>query len=105
MNAPTPREAIHSDWLSPAHRPEDTAPWRFLPRVEAASLGLTDKVTSLVEHLPTDPRPYTDAAARAMPWALPPEPQDAHEASQQISDYFDAVAAMVRRLEEQHIGK
>jgi hypothetical protein len=60
---------------------------------------LTDRVTPLVEHVPTVPRPYTDAAAQAMPWALPPEPQDAQEASQQISDYFDAVAAMVRHLE------
>jgi hypothetical protein len=83
----------------------DAAPWRLLPRVEAASRGVTDRVTRQVEHVPTDPRPYTDAAARAMPWALPPEPRDADEASQQISDYFDAVAAMVRRLEERHVGK
>jgi hypothetical protein len=105
MNAPTPREAIHSDWLSAAHRTVDPAPWRLLPRVEVTSRGLTDRVTRQVEHVPTDPRPYTDAAARAMPWALPPEPRDADEASQQISDYFDAVATMVRRLEERHAGK
>ena len=105
MNAPTPREAIHSDWLPRAHRTADPTPWRFLPRVEAAPRGLSDKVKHLVENVPTDPRPYTDAAARAMPWALPPEPRDAHEAGQQISDYFDAVATMVRRLEERHAGK
>ena len=105
MNAPTPREAIHSDLLPRAHRTADPTPWRFLPRVEAASRGLSDKAKHLVENVHTDPRPYTDAAARAMPWALPPEPRDAHEASQQISDYFDAVAAMVRHLEEQRVGK
>jgi hypothetical protein len=104
MNTPAPREGIHSDWLSPAHRTVESAPWRFVPRVEAASRGLTDKVAGLVEHVPVDPRPYTDAAARATPWALPPEPRDAHEASQQISDYFDAVAAMVRRLEAGHVS-
>ena len=105
MKTPAPREPIHSDWLHPAHRTVESAPWRFVPRVEAASRGLTDKVTGLVEHVPSDPRTYTDAAARAMPWALPPEPRDAHEASQQISDYFDAVAAMVRHMEEQRVGK
>jgi hypothetical protein len=50
MNTPAPREAIHSDWLPPAHRTIDNTPWRFLPRVEAASGELTDKVTSPVEH-------------------------------------------------------
>ena len=105
MKTPAPREPIHSDWLHPAHRTVESAPWRFVPHVDAATRGLTDKVTRLVEQVPSDPRPYTDAAARAMPWALPPEPRDAHEASQQISDYFDAVAAMVRHMEEQRVGK
>jgi len=105
MNRQTARDAIHRDWLRPAHHTIDPAPWRFLPRVEAGPSGLTQKVTGPVEQPPTDPRPYRDDAARAMPWELPPEPRNADEASQQISDYFDAVAAMVRRLEERQAGK
>jgi len=44
------------------------------------------------------------AAVLAMTWTLPPEPHDAEEAGQQLSDYFDAVAAMVCRLEGLHSG-
>jgi hypothetical protein len=101
MTRPNVHAAIHSDWLRPGHPTLDSTPWRFSPRVEAGSRS-ADNMTRRVEQGPADPRPYSDAAARAMAWVLPPEPRDADEASQQISDYFDAVAAALRRLEEQH---
>jgi hypothetical protein len=69
-----------------------------------ASPTLADKDTRLAERAYTDPRPYSRAAVLAMTWTLPPEPHDAEEAGQQLSDYFDAVAAMVCRLEGLHSG-
>ena len=73
-------------------------------RYAVATRGPTDKDAPLLKQQGTDPRPYSDAAARATSWVVPPEPRDAKEASQQISDYFDAVADMVRRLEEPNMG-
>jgi hypothetical protein len=105
MNLPVARGAIHRDWLRPRRTVESAPTSRFLSGVEVASRGRADKVTPLVDQARTETRPYSDDAARAMSWVLPPEPRDADEASRQINDYFDAVAAMVRRLEEQHIDK
>ena len=102
MNTPAAREAIHQDWL----RPDSvrSTPWRLVPRVDVARRGLTDKLTGPLEKAPIDARPYSDDAARTMPWVLPPEPRDADEASQQINDYFDAVAAAMRSLQERNVG-
>jgi hypothetical protein len=75
---------------------------RLSSRLEVPSPALTDKVSRLLERTFIDPRPYCRAAALAMTWALPPEPQDAEEASQQLSDYFDAVAVAVRRQADVH---
>jgi hypothetical protein len=59
MNLPIARDTPR--WLRDAHRTVESAPTsHLLSRVEEASR----------EH--TDPRPYSDAAARAMSWVLPP---------------------------------
>jgi hypothetical protein len=67
-----------------------------------AYFELTDKGTYLAKSACTDPGPYSRAAALAMTWTLPSDPHDAEEAGQQLSDYFDAVAAMVCHLEGLH---
>jgi hypothetical protein len=88
------RGSIHRDWVRPPGQTLGAAPNAcFFQRLEVPALGKRAFI---------DPRPYSRAAALAMTWALPPEPQDAEDASQQMNDYFDAVAARFAATRERH---